>query len=65
VSRFAGHDPGCDATASRLAASPLALFGPLFTAPSFRTFCVLACGFLAQTGTGAVCGMLADPGLAA
>ena len=25
-------------------------FAPLFTAPSFRTFCGLACGFLAQTG---------------
>jgi hypothetical protein len=29
-------------------ASPLAVFGPLFTAPSFRTFCGLACGFLSQ-----------------
>src|SRR5260370_1084559 len=28
----------------------LAVFAPLFTAPSFRTFCGLACGFLAQTG---------------
>ena len=27
-------------------ASLLAVFGPLFTAPSFRTFCGLACGFL-------------------
>jgi len=25
----------------------LAVFGPLVTAPSFRTFCSLACGFLA------------------
>jgi hypothetical protein len=28
----------------------LSSFAPLFTAPSFRTFCGLACGFLAQTG---------------
>jgi hypothetical protein len=28
----------------------LAWFGSLFTAPSFRTFCGLACGFLAQVG---------------
>jgi len=28
----------------------LAVFGPLFTAPSFRTFRGMACGFLAQTG---------------
>ena len=26
----------------------LAVFAPLFTAPSFRTFTMLACGFLAQ-----------------
>lgn len=25
----------------------LSAFAPLFTAPSFRTFCGLACGFLA------------------
>jgi hypothetical protein len=28
----------------------LAVFSPLFTAPSFRAFSVLACGFLAQSG---------------
>ena len=44
-------------------ASLLAVFGPLFTAPSFRTFCGLACGFLAQTGSRTVCGMLAGAGL--
>ena len=38
-------------------------FGPLFTAPSFRTFCGLACGFVAQTGKRTVCGMLAGAGL--
>jgi len=27
----------------------LAVLFPLFTAPSFRTFCGLACGFLTQT----------------
>ena len=44
-------------------ASLLAVSGPLFTAPSFRTFCGLACGFLAQTGKRTVCGMLAGAGL--
>jgi SRSO17 transposase len=41
----------------------LAVFAPLFTAPSFRTFCGLACGFLARTGKRTVCGMLAGAGL--
>ena len=36
--------------------APLSSFAPLFTAPSFRTFCGLACGFLAQTGKRTVCG---------
>ena len=44
-------------------ASVLACFAPLFTAPSFRTFTMLACGFLAQTGRRTVCGMLAGAGL--
>jgi hypothetical protein len=44
-------------------ASLLAWFAPLFTAPSFRTFGGLACGFLAQTGRRTVCGMLAGAGL--
>src|ERR1700691_2593104 len=39
-------------------------FAPLFTAPSFRTFCGLACGFLTQTGKRTVCGMLTGAGLA-
>jgi len=30
----------------------LASFAPLFAAPSFRTFCGLACGFLARPGSG-------------
>src|SRR5215467_10315727 len=41
--------------------SPMALlacFEPLFTVPSFRTFCALAAGFLTQTGRRTVCGML-------
>jgi len=42
----------------------LADLASLFTAPSFRTFCGLACGFLAQTGKRTVCGMLAGAGLA-
>jgi hypothetical protein len=41
----------------------LACFRPLFTAPSFRTFCALASGFLAQTGRRTVCGMLTAAGL--
>jgi DDE superfamily endonuclease len=41
----------------------LAVFSPLFTAPSFRTFAMLACGFLAQSGKRTVCGMLAGAGL--
>ena len=40
----------------------LAVFSPLFTAPSFRTFTGLACGFLAQSGKRTVCGMLTGPG---
>ncbi len=46
-------------------ASVLACFASLFTAPSFRTFTMLACGFLAQTGKRTVCGMLAGAGLSA
>jgi hypothetical protein len=42
----------------------LATFAPLFTAPSFRTFTMLACGFLAQHGKRTVCGMLSGAGLA-
>jgi hypothetical protein len=42
----------------------LAGLASLFTAPSFRTFCGLACGFLTQTGKRTVCGMLAGAGLA-
>ena len=41
----------------------LAVFSPLFTAPSFRTFTMLACGFLAQAGKRTVCGMLTGAGL--
>ena len=41
----------------------LAVFASLFTAPSFRTFTMLACGFLAQSGKRTVCGMLTGAGL--
>jgi DDE superfamily endonuclease len=41
----------------------LTVFSPLFTAPSFRTFTGLACGFLAQGGKRTVCGMLSGAGL--
>ena len=39
-------------------------FAPMFTAPSLRTFTMLACGFVAQTGKRTVCGMLSGAGLA-
>ena len=42
----------------------LTVFSSLFTAPSFRTFADLACGFLAQGGKRTVCGMLSGAGLA-
>ena len=51
-------------TAPASLAALLAAFAPLFTAPSFRTFTALACGFLAQPGKRTVCGMLAGAGLA-
>ena len=41
----------------------LAVFAPCFTAPSFRPFCALACGFVGQTGKRTVCGMLTGAGL--
>jgi hypothetical protein len=41
----------------------LSSFAPLFTGPSFRTFTMLACGFLAQPGRRTVCGMLSGAGL--
>jgi len=41
----------------------LTVCSPLFTAPSFRTFCGLACGFIAQPGKRTVCGMLTGAGL--
>jgi DDE superfamily endonuclease len=41
----------------------LACLAPLFTVPSSRTFCGLACGFLAQAGKRTVCGMLTGAGL--
>jgi SRSO17 transposase len=42
----------------------LAVFQPCFTVPSFRTFCALTVGFLAQTSRRSVCGMLTGAGLA-
>lgn len=42
----------------------LTSLAPLFTALSFRTFTMLACGFLTQTGRKTVCGMLTGAGLA-
>jgi DDE superfamily endonuclease len=52
-----------DATLPASVSVLLAVFGPCFTAPTFRTFCALACGFWAQTGRRTVCGMLAGAGL--
>jgi DDE superfamily endonuclease len=54
-----GATPQVPASLARL----LAVFSPLFTVPSFRTFCGLACGFLAQPGRRTVCGMLTGAGL--
>ncbi len=36
----------------------LLVFRPCFTEPTFRTFCGLGGGFLAQTGRRTICGML-------
>ena len=63
MKRVPADAPRCRVTRSRLADDLLAWFGSLFTAPSFRTFCGLACGFLAQAGRRTVCGMLAGAGL--
>jgi DDE superfamily endonuclease len=41
----------------------LVCFQPCFTVPSYRTFCALASGFLAQAGKRTVCGMLTGAGL--
>jgi hypothetical protein len=41
----------------------LSAFASVFTAPTFRTFTALACGFLAGTGRRSVCGMLTGAGL--
>jgi len=41
----------------------LVLFRPCFTGPTFRTFCALGGGFLAQPGRRTVCGMLTGAGL--
>lgn len=43
----------------RSLADLLIVFSPRFTAPTFRTFCVLVAGFLAQPGRRTVTGMLA------
>src|SRR3712207_9090935 len=42
----------------------LAVFRPLLTAPSYRTFCALTCGLIAAGGRPPVCGLLPRPGLA-
>jgi hypothetical protein len=39
-------------------------FRPCFTAPTFRTFCALVAGLVAQPGRRTVCGMLVGAGLA-
>src|SRR5947209_15803794 len=55
--------PGTSLPLPASLASLLGVSGPLFTAPSFRTFTMLACGFLAQPGKRTVCGMLSGAGL--
>ena len=42
----------------------LSLLEPCFTAPSFRTFCMLTVGFIARIRENTVCGMLQGAGLA-
>lgn len=44
-------------------AALLAAFESCFTAPTFRTFCALMVGLVAQTGRSTVCGMLVGVGL--
>ena len=61
--RVPADAPGHDATGSCLVHVTAGVFGPLFTGPSFRTFSMLACGFLAHTGKRTVCGMLTGAGL--
>jgi hypothetical protein len=63
MKRVPADVPGCHVTGSASLMMLLASFGSLFTAPSFRTFCGLACGFLAQAGRRTVCGKLAGAGL--
>ena len=41
----------------------LGIFEACFTAPTFRTFCALVAGLVAQTGSRTVCGMLLGAGL--
>jgi hypothetical protein len=48
----------------RSLADLLIVFGPCFTAPTFRTFCGLVTGFLAQPGRHTVTGMLVGARLA-
>ncbi len=52
-----------DVTLPPSLAALLAALQPCFTAPTYRTFCALAAGFLAQTGRRTVCGMLTGAGL--
>jgi hypothetical protein len=42
----------------------LVAFGPCFTGPSFRTFCALVAGLVAQPARRTLCGMLVGAGLA-
>jgi hypothetical protein len=42
----------------------LSLLEPCFTAPTFRTFCMLTVGFIARIRENTVCGMLQGAGLA-
>jgi len=55
--------PGHDATASRRADGPAGRLPAVLHCPSFRAFCALAAGFLAQTSRRTVCGMLTGAGL--
>jgi hypothetical protein len=63
VKRVPADVPGRSGAGPGVAGDAAGRILPLFTAPSFRTFTGLACGFLAQSGKRTVCGMLTGAGL--
>ena len=59
MKRVHADAPARHGTASRLTDERACLLRPAVHRPAFRTFTMLAYGFLAQTGKRTVCGMLA------